>query len=135
MNVKEFLTTRIEFIDSEKTVYDAVEKMVDRRLRSVIGRFEKGDDQYGIITARDVVYKILSEGKNMKDIRISEIASRPIACVDENTTFNEAAKRMKESNFGRVFVCHEGRIIGIVSLLEVMSASLILRARGTYVSG
>lgn len=135
MNVKEFMTTRIEVIDSDRTVYDAVEKMVDRRIRSLVVRFEKGNDRYGVITARDVVYKVLSEGINPRDVKISEIASRPIVCVDEDTSFDEAAKMMKESHFARIFVCREGRIVGVVSLLDVMSGSLILRARGAYVSG
>ena len=33
MKVYEFMTTRLESVDSGKSVYDAVEKMVDRRIR------------------------------------------------------------------------------------------------------
>jgi CBS domain-containing protein len=135
MNVKEFMTTRIEKIDSNRTVYDAIEKMVDRRIRSLVVRFEKETDPFGVITARDIVYKVLSEGKNPMGIKVAEIASRPVTCVDVNTGFDEVAQIMKNSHFARIFVCQEGRIIGVVSLLDVMSASLILRARGSYVSG
>ena len=50
-SASEFMTTRLESLDSESTVYDAVEKMVDLRIRSLLVRFPGGDMQDGVITA------------------------------------------------------------------------------------
>jgi CBS domain-containing protein len=46
---------------------------------------------------------------------------------------HDAAALMEDSVIARVFVCEEGKIVGVLSLLDVMAASLILRARGNYV--
>jgi CBS domain-containing protein len=130
MKVKEFMTTRIEIIDLDKSVYDAVERMVDRRIRSLLVRFPGKDKENGVITARDVVFKVLAKGFDPKKIKVSEIASKPIVCIEQDMDFSEAAKAMGESNIARAFVCDGDRIIGVVALMDVMAATLIERARG-----
>lgn len=130
MKVKEFMTTRIETIEFDKYVYDAVERMVDRRIRSLLVRFSDKAQENGVITARDVVFKVLAKGFDPKKIKVSEIASKPIISIDQDTDFDEAAKIMGESNIARAFVCEDDRIIGVVALMDVMTATLIARARG-----
>ena len=134
MKVQEFMTTNVEFVDADGSVYDAVEKMVDRRIRCVVVRFPGKTIDHGVITARDVVYKLLAKGMDPRDIKASEFSSKPIVCVDQNTELNEAVTLMKNSNIARVFVCVGEKIVGVLALLDVMSASLIMRARGNYVS-
>jgi signal-transduction protein with cAMP-binding, CBS, and nucleotidyltransferase domain len=40
---------------------------------------------------------------------------------------------MEKSHIARLFVCEGEKIIGVASLLDVMTASLIMRARGENV--
>jgi signal-transduction protein with cAMP-binding, CBS, and nucleotidyltransferase domain len=134
MKVHEFMTTKIEFIDANKSVYDAVERMVDRRIRSVVVRFPGKEEDYGILTSRDIVFKVLAKGTNPKKVKVSEIASKPVACIDKDMDFDDAATTMERSNIARLFVCDEGKIIGLISLLDVMAAELVTRARGNHVS-
>jgi len=132
MKVHEFMTTKIEFIDASKSVYDAVERMVDRRIRSVVVRFPGKEGDYGILTSRDIVFKVLAKGTNPKKIKVSEIASKPVACIDKDMDFDDAATTMERSNIARLFVCDGGKIIGLISLLDVMAAELVTRARGNH---
>ena len=134
MKVHEFMTKKIEFIDSNKSVYDAVEQMVDRRIRSVVVRFAGKETDYGVLTSRDIVFKVLAKGLNPKKIKVSEIASKPISCLDMDMDFEDAATTMDRSNIARLFVCDQGKIVGLISLLDVMAAELVLRARGNHVS-
>jgi signal-transduction protein with cAMP-binding, CBS, and nucleotidyltransferase domain len=130
MKVHEFMAKKIEFIDANKSVYDAVEQMVDRRIRSVVVKFPGKETDYGVLTSRDIVFKVLAKGINPKKIRVSEIASKPIACIDKEMDFEDAATTMERANIARLFVCDEGKIIGLISLLDVMAAELVMRARG-----
>ena len=132
MKDHEFMTTKIEFIDANKSVYDAVERMVDRRIRSVVVRFAGKEGDYGVLTTRDIVFKVLAKGTNPKKVKVSEIASKPVACIDKNMDFDDAATAMERSNIARLFVCDEGKIIGLISLLDVMTAALVTRARGNH---
>ncbi len=130
MKLVEFMTTGIRYIDANRTVYDAIEQMVDRRIRSLVVRFSESDMDCGVITARDIVIKVLSKSKDPESTRVSEIASKPMLCMEKEATMNEAAAIMEENEVGRVFVCENGKLIGVVALIDLMSASLIQRARG-----
>jgi CBS domain-containing protein len=132
MKIYEFMTTRIEYIDAEQSVYDAIERMVDRRIRSLVVKFEGVDKSPGVITARDVVFKVIAKGLNPREIKLWKIASRPLLCLDKNEELENAAALMEQSNITRVYVCDGPKIIGVVSLLDTLAASLIARARGDH---
>ena len=133
MKIDEFMTTRIAFIDADRSTYDAIEEMVDRRIRSLLVKFEGKDSDYGVVTARDIVFKVMGRGANLTTTKVSSIAARPIVCVNGDTTIMEAAALMEKSHIARVFVCQDEKIVGVVSLLDIMAASLIMRARGENV--
>jgi CBS domain-containing protein len=135
MEINEFMTTKIESIDADRSVYDAVEIMVDRRLRSLAVKAPGKSGKVtidGVVTARDVVFKVLARGVNPKNIKVSEIASKPIICIDQGMDIDDAATLMEKSNIARLFVCDGEKVVGVVSLLDIMAAELIHRARGSY---
>ena len=124
------MTTNIKFVAAESTVYEAIEIMVDRRIRSLLVCFSETPPDYGVITARDIVKKVLGRSKSPAEVNISEIASKPLCCMDQHQSMHDAAKLMDEMNIARVFVCDNGKPIGVVSMIDIMSATLIMRARG-----
>jgi CBS domain-containing protein len=134
MNVQEFMTTKLEYIGPDRSVYGAIEKMVDKRIRSLIVTPGEREEDCGVITARDVVLKVIGKGKNPREVKVSQIASKPLICVDKETLLAESAVIMERYNIARVFVCDGKNILGIVSLMDVMSGALILRARKNNVS-
>ena len=133
MKIDEFMTTRIATIDGNLSVYDAIEKMVDRRIRSLLVKFEGKDSDHGVVTARDVVFKVLWKGANPTTTKVSSIAARPIVCVNRDATLAEILALMEKSHIARVFVCEGEEIVGVISLLDIMTSSLIMRARGEHV--
>lgn len=134
MKVYDFMTTRIESVNADDNVYNALELMVDRRIRSLLVSFPGGSMNSGVITARDIVYKVLAQGKDPKEMHVSVIASRPISCVNKDKSLIEAADVMKKAGVARLFVCDGEQIIGVISMMDFMAAMLIIRARGEHVS-
>lgn len=134
MKLTEFMTTKIEYIEPEATVYDVVEKMVDRRIRSLVVGSSKKNDGHGVITARDVVFKVLAKGIDPSQMKADELASKPLFCIDQDASLADALELMEQHNVARVFVCRDGHIAGVVSMMDIMWAVLILRARGGHVS-
>jgi CBS domain-containing protein len=135
MKLKEFMTTKIKFIESDRSVYDAIERMVDKRIRSLVVPFSSKETGYGVITARDIVFRVLAKGLDPQKIKVAEIASTPIVCADQNMEVLNASALMQSSNVARLFVCDADKLIGVVSLVDIMDAVLIKRARGENVSG
>lgn len=134
MKVHEFMTTKTERIDCDESVYDAIERMVDRRIRSLVVTFPGKEADCGVITARDIVFKVLAKDLDPNGAKVSEIASRPLVCVDKDAELTEIAQVMTKASVARVFVCEGESIIGVLSLLDLMSAALVGRARGNGLS-
>lgn len=130
MRIGEFMTMRIEYVDEDVTVHDAMKILVDRRKRSIV--LVKGSkiENHLVLTARDVVSKVLAKGLDPKRLKVSEIATGPLICLPPDTEFEDVALIMEKNKIARVYVCEQGKIVGLVSLLDVMSAELIMRARG-----
>ena len=132
MKAQEFMTTKIESVDADRSVYDAIEKMVDRRIRALLVRFSEKDLNHGFVTARDIVFKVMAKGLNPNDVKVGEIASKPVACINKNTDMNKVASLMEKEKIARLFVCEGEKIIGVISLMDIMASALIIRARGEH---
>ncbi len=129
MKVSEFMNKRIEWIEPDATIYDAIERLVDLHIRSLVVKPKRVGSSPGVITARDIVYEVLYSGKNPQDVKVLDIARFPIICVSKDESVRKAIEIMKSKNVARVFVCDGASIVGVVALMDVMHASLIERAR------
>jgi CBS domain-containing protein len=129
MNVVEIMTKKLETIEADASLYDAIEKMIDRRIRSLLVKPKDDKDVNGVITVRDIVTKALAKNLDLNKTKVSEITSKPLVCIDKNTDVEYAINLMSKFNITRVFVNDGREIIGIISLLDVMSAELIKRAK------
>jgi CBS domain-containing protein len=129
MKVVEIMTKKLETIEAAAPIYDAIEKMIDKRIRSLLVKPNDDKDVHGVITVRDVVNKALAKNLDLTRTKVGEITSKPLVCVDKGMDVEYAIDLMSKFNITRVFVNDGKEIIGIISLLDVMSAELIKRAR------
>lgn len=128
MKVEEIMNKKIEHIEPGATVYDAIEKMVDKRVRSLLVNPKDEQDVYGLITVRDIVFRIINKNLNPRKIKVVEITSKPLVCVAKDMSIEHVMALMEKFNIARVIVCEEGKVRGVVSLFDVMAGSLIEKA-------
>jgi CBS domain-containing protein len=129
MKVDEIMTKKLEMINTDASIYDAIERMIDKRIRSLLVSPRDDKDVYGVITVRDIVFKVLGKDLDLNKTKVSEITSKPLVCINKGMDVEHAIQLMTKFNITRVFICEGKEIIGIISLLDVMSSELIKRAR------
>lgn len=129
MKVDEIMTKKLEIISADASIYDAIERMIDKRIRSLLVKPKDEHDVNGVITVRDIVYKALGKNLDLNKTKVSEIMSKPVVFIDKGKDVEHAINLMTKFNITRVFVSEGKEILGIISLLDVMSAALIRRAR------
>ncbi|MCS7143706.1 MAG: CBS domain-containing protein [Archaeoglobaceae archaeon] len=125
MRVEEIMNKRIEFVDPDLTVLEVIEKIVNKRIRLVVVKPKEKD--YGVITIRDIVYKCLAKGRDPEDMKAYEIASKPLIAVGKGATVEDVLAIMEKSKIASVFVKDGDKIIGVVSLMDLMTGYLIGR--------
>jgi len=105
-------------IESDASVYDAVKRMVERNVGSLLvtvnGRIE------GIVTERDYLRRVTLEGRNDRETPVAEIMSSPMIVVTPETSVDECMSIMTDHRIRHVPVVDDGEIVAVVSIGDVV---------------
>jgi CBS domain-containing protein len=107
-------------IDEYATVKEAADIMNQAEISSIIAT-RKGK-AIGIITERDLLKRIVAEGKNAKKTKVKNIMSSPLITISPNTDVEEAARLMFEKKIKKLAVIDQNRLVGLVSLTDIARA-------------
>lgn len=122
MTVRRILETKgrdVVTIDPETTVAEAVQVLAERRIGVLVVTGPDGSLQ-GILSERDVVRLVASGGTDALSGRIADVMTRDVTTATEETTVDEAMEVMTRRRFRHLPVCAEGRLVGIVSIGDVV---------------
>jgi CBS domain-containing protein len=83
----------------------------------------EGDRLVGMVTDRDIVLRVVAEGKDPQTATVGEIASRDLVTVDPQQDLDEALRLMAQHQVRRLPVVEEdGRLVGILAQADVARA-------------
>ena len=82
----------------------------------------EGGRVVGIVTDRDLVVRILAEGKDPSSTTIGEIASSDLVTVQPDSELEEAERLMADSQVRRLPVVEGDRLVGIVAQADIARA-------------
>jgi malate dehydrogenase (oxaloacetate-decarboxylating) len=128
--VKDYMRRNVYYVDFNATVYEASKIMKAHDVGSVIVKLN--DQPVGIVTERDILLKVIGEGKDPKKVKVGEIMSSPLITVKADDTIEEALKKMSIYGFRRLpVVGKNGKIVGMFAqrfLIRPTEEELKLRA-------
>jgi CBS domain-containing protein len=101
-------------LPEDVTVMEACSAMCERHVGAVLVTDPKGG-LAGIFTARDAVYRVLSEGKNARTTKLGSVMTRNPATMGPAQTAVDALRLMNDGGFRHVPVLDGSRIVGVVS--------------------
>lgn len=120
--VGDLMTRSLITATDDETVESAMHTMTDNGVSSVVVEAD-ARGEWGILTRRDIVSRIVRGGQNPASVKVRDVASRPIVSVPVETSIREAANLLSEKNFSRLTVEQGGRIIGIVTETDIFNAA------------
>lgn len=95
-------------------INDVAKMMRDKKISSVI--LVKNDRPIGIITERDLVWRVLAAGKNPGSLNAFDVCSKPVVAISEHTNVEDAIDLMRDKGIRRLVVVDErDKIIGILT--------------------
>jgi len=104
---------RICQIDPEATVEEAAKLMKDERVGALLVMNEEW--VIGVLTERDIVYRVLAVGRNSSSTHVHEVMSKNVVVVKPTLTVQDAMQIVTEKRFRHLPVVKSGRLIGVVS--------------------
>ena len=116
--IKNYMNSPILSVESEKTIQQAAEFMLNKKVRSLL---VKDQDKYvGIVTKTDFILRVyINENIDPKVGIVLEIMSQPVLSLDLNSSMEEARKFMQKNKIGHLGVTDKGKVIGILSKKEL----------------
>jgi len=122
LRVGDVMTKSVIVVPFGRTILDVAKLMKKNSIGSVIVVEDKeGKHAKGIITERDIVYKILAKGMDPYKIGVEDVMSKPLRVVKPDTTIEDAAKAMRENKIKRLPVVNDdNELIGIMSEADIM---------------
>lgn len=125
IKVGDIMTTNVIAAKPSDTITHVAKLMYDNRIEAVvIIRDDKNKNRSGIVTSKDIIYKIVAKGKNPKDVKIKDIMTGGIVTICPNNTIEDAAKLMRKYDIRRLPVINEKKeIIGIITESDIVRIS------------
>ena len=107
-------------IHPDATVFDAVAKMADNDIGSLI--VMDGDALVGIITERHYARNVILKGRTSPATLVREIMERQVITVRPEQTVEECMALMTDKRVRHLPVIEGGRIAGIVSIGDLVKS-------------
>ena len=117
MKVAEAMRKEIVTVDEEVSVAEASRMMRERGEGGAI-ILRKGTP-VGMMTERDVTYKVTADALDVRRVRVAEIMQTPLIVIDPDADLVEAAKLMDEHKIRRLAVVRKGVIYGVLRAIDI----------------
>ena len=117
LKVSEAMDEEIVTVDENAPVAEAAAKMSEKGKGCVI--VLRQCRPVGMVTERDVTYKVVAKGLNPRKVKVGEIMSTPLIEVDPDADLVTAAKIMEKHKIRRLAVVRKGILYGVISALDI----------------
>ena len=117
--IRRLMTKGPPTVAPNQTVAQAVETMKANGVGSVlVGQSE--DDVVGIVSESDIVRKVLATGAQANAVKVADIMSSPLICVDVKTPIYRIYRTMTEHRIRHLVITEKGLKVGFVSVKDLL---------------
>ncbi len=106
-------------IAPDKTVTEAVGTMKRYSVGSVLVG-ESGGHAVGIVSEADIVRKVLAAGAKPDTVKVEEIMTSPLICVDVKTPVYKIYHTMTEHRIRHLVITDQGQQVGFISVKDLI---------------
>ncbi len=102
--------TKVNFDDG---IVDAAEAMQDSATTEAV--VMHGDDPIGIVTERDILYKVVAAGLDPSNVNVRAVMNAPVATIDSKAKVIDAIAKMSKLGVRRLGVTKDGKFVGLIT--------------------
>jgi CBS domain-containing protein len=119
--VQDVLATKgnqVHSVEPSATALDAIKRMNQHKIGALLV-MERGQ-VVGIFTERDVLRRVVGMERSPADMKVADVMTADVICVEPETDLDDVATIMKEKKIRHVPVCDsDGRVQGMISIGDV----------------
>ena len=115
--VKDLMSTDVEKFENYTTV-DVIVKAMSYKDQNYV-MVEQSGIPTGIITTRDIIVRMLTQGLDPTIKIAREIYTNPLVVIEQTETVEEAAKLMQDWQIKHLPVTDKGKLVGMITYLDI----------------
>ncbi|MEU7764928.1 CBS domain-containing protein [Nocardia sp. NPDC049190] len=126
MRISEILRRKgsdVATVATDTTVRTLLAALAERNIGAVVVSPD-GNAIAGIVSERDVVRNLYARGAGLLDTPVSEIMTSDVRTCALDDTVDGLRRIMTEHRIRHLPVVHEGRLVGIVSIGDVVKSAI-----------
>lgn len=116
--VRNFTRVNPPNIDANESVLTAAQAMREKGIGNLIVLIN--GEPKGIVTERDVLYRLAADDLLASSIPVRKIMSSPMISVDAESSLSDALKIMAKHKIRTLFVTEKGKPLGILNMRSVI---------------
>jgi CBS domain-containing protein len=116
-SIKEVMSSDVRTCEPNATVVDVAKVMAKEDVGPI--PVVEGGRLIGLVTDRDLVVRVLAEGKDPETTRVGEVASRELVTVSPDEDLDQALKLLAQHQVRRLPVVEGDRVVGIVAQADI----------------
>jgi CBS domain-containing protein len=101
-----------------------VAKLLTRRRIGAVLVMDTAEQLVGIVSERDIVRSIAAHGAEALEKTAAQLMTREVRTADPSMTVERAMEVMSEGRFRHLPVLSDGRLLGIVSIGDIVTARM-----------
>ncbi|OLC24547.1 MAG: hypothetical protein AUJ08_07840 [Thaumarchaeota archaeon 13_1_40CM_3_50_5] len=111
--IEHYIDTNVVILESDKFTDEALNLMKEKGIRSIL--VSHLGEVMGIVSKTDILFKVMSQGRNPGKVRLREIMTSPVLAVDPHNTIQETLSIMDKHVVRQVIVSSHSAVLGMVS--------------------
>jgi CBS domain-containing protein len=124
MLVKDIMQTEVISISPLATLREAMATMRRHHVKSLVVERRDDHDAYGIITYWAILRTIVSEEGDIDLVNVYDVYEKPALIVPQVMDVKYVARMMIAQNQHRVLVLESGRLVGLVTMNDIVGEVL-----------
>lgn len=109
----------LERLSPNATVLEAAKKMSANKVGSIL--IMDHDRLLGIFTERDLVNRVIAEGKDYKTTKIADVMSTELTTVSENESVTRCYEIMNQKHCRHLPIVNgDNKVIGVLSMRDLL---------------
>ena len=118
--VRAVLTPMPVPVEGLATVREALNRMREAKVRSLVVERRRPGDEWGIVVVSDIANKVIARNRSLDRTNVYEIMSKPVLTVDASMEIKYAIRLLSKFGLSRSLVVDHNEAVGFVTLKDLV---------------
>ncbi len=125
LRARDVMNTNVISVQKDAPIFQAVELLVENNI-SGLPVVEDDMTLAGVLSEKDVI-ELFYDGEQAEDKMVNDYMTYPAVHFEENNALMNICDFLGKNIFGRVPITSDGKLVGIISIQDILNTVLQLR--------